>query len=352
MFYIVLYFIVIILLYRKKFLYLNVLLVLLIGFRYNVGTDYWNYTNNFLYQNIFAYEVGFKLLNKLLFLFTSNSQVLFLCSGIISIFFMWKGIKNYNIDNRLLYYIYFCMYFIEPNFNLTRHGIAMSISYYALSVKNNYKRFLLILFASVFHKVALVLIIIILFKRVNIRYYIIFLLSSILIYFLDIDILKILYENNLIISDYLKWKIKVYMYTRELSDKNITIGIVYRLILLLICLINLKLWKKNQEIIKILIASNISFFILSINGVFYERVANLLYLFEINILAILFLKKNIIAKIFIVILVTLFYLKISFKENTEKGQFIYQKKYKYIPYKMKLINKETNFEWKTEYYKK
>lgn len=345
MFYILLYFIVIILLYKKKFLYLNILLILLIGFRYNVGTDYWNYTNNFISQNLNAYELGFKVLNILIFKITLNAQILLLISGIISIFFIWNGIKNYKLENRILYFIYFCMYYIEPNFNLTRHGMAMSISYYALSLKNTYKKLFFILLASLFQKVAFILIFIVLFEKINIKLYLLMLLISMIFYFIQIDILKFLYEHKLIFSEYLNWKIKFYIFTRESTANSVTLGVLYRFILLIICLFNLKLFKNYKEGLKILILANIVFFLLSKNGIFYERVANLLYLFEINILVILFKNKNSIVKILILILATLFYLKIIFKENTPLAQLVYEKKYKYIPYNIKLVNKEIKFEW-------
>lgn len=343
--YIVLYFIVIILLYKRKFLYLNILLILLIGFRYNVGTDYWNYTNNFILQKLDTYELGFKYLNILVFKFTLNSQILLLISGMISIFFIWNGMKNYKIEKTILYFIYFCMYYIEPNFNLTRHGIAMSISYYALSLKNINKKLLFILLASLFQKVALILIFIVLFEKINIKLYLLLLLISIIFYFIEIDILRFLYENKLVFSEYLNWKIKFYMFTRKITINSITLGILYRFVLLIICLFNLKLFKSYKENLKILILSNIVFFLLAKNGIFYERIANLLYLFEINILVILFKNKNNIVKILILILATLFYLKIVFKENTALAQLVYEKKYKYIPYNMKLENKEIKFKW-------
>lgn len=341
----VLFFIIVVILLMKKEYYLVLsILAIISGFRYNVGTDYSNYVFAFKKQNLIMFEKGFFYLNKIIFFFTTNSQILFFLSSIIILTFMWKAIKNYKLNPKISLFIYFTVYYIEQNFNLLRHGIAASIIFYAFSNQNKKKIFFFIILASLFQKVSLVFIIFLFFSNRRLsKLLIIMLIISLVVYFTKFNILKEINNLNFITNGYIKYKLKVYLENRTPESYGITFGIALRVLILIFIKPIISKFDRIKKYYAIR-AFNIVFsgiiltFLINNSGIFIQRILNICFMFEIILIsyASIIYKKKI--NLIIIVICCLFYYKIIFKMNSLETIQLTGNKFKYIPYKMKIIN--------------
>ena len=158
---------------------------------HDVGSDSKNYTYNFV-NNINAEnieivineEVGFSILNYFILIYTHNYFWLFFISSIIVVFCYLYFIKKYSVNYFLSVFCFLSLGLYTFHFNGLRQGLAMAISILALPYlieKNFWKFLIVIIFASLFHKSALVLsifYIIVNFKlRIEYKFLLVFLLS-------------------------------------------------------------------------------------------------------------------------------------------------------------------------------
>lgn len=164
--------------FRKKIKPIYILLVILglsipfviSGFRYGVGTDFFNYLGIY-FRNINVsfkdyitdgnYELGFFLIMKVASFF-NNDQLIFVISSFIILIFIYLSIED-NRENSsiLLSYLIYIFVFFPISFNIIRQSIAISIILFAYKYifKKDFKRFLiLVTFASLFHITALLVI--------------------------------------------------------------------------------------------------------------------------------------------------------------------------------------------------
>lgn len=133
------------------------ILVVLSGFRYEVGNDYENYESIFyLPENYVAIEKGFKKLIELIKLVGGNVQLLFLVCSILSIVPIAVIIQKINpryFVTSLSTYVFSYIYF--EGMNTVRQAVAMSLCLVAvyLYIKNQKLLVfsLLILLATLFH---------------------------------------------------------------------------------------------------------------------------------------------------------------------------------------------------------
>ena len=114
------------------------ILTLFSGLRYQVGTDYNNYVNNYYYVisntsilNIQLKEFLFRLLCKIASLFDSY-RFLFLFSSFFTVLFMYLGIKKLS-KNWIIPYSMYLFIFFPNTYNLVRQGFAQSIVLFATS---------------------------------------------------------------------------------------------------------------------------------------------------------------------------------------------------------------------------
>ena len=135
------------------------------GFRYGIGTDYF-YT---YYPHFFGIangtmkfsEVGFNLLNKIIYDLTGDYRVLFFITSFIFLYFLYKGIYE-NSDN--LFISTLLIFLTQPYFygmNMVRQSIAIAIIFYAFKyIKNNRKIVFCVycVIASLIHSSALLMI--------------------------------------------------------------------------------------------------------------------------------------------------------------------------------------------------
>lgn len=151
----------------KKYLWLIWgALALLSAFRYAVGTDYYTYVSIFnsfelgdvpkVWQNK---ELGFRLLNHFLIFLGLGPQSLFVVFSIFTLFLYKKG-EIFLRGNERLYLLLFFVFIYFYTLNGIRQAFAASLFLYATTFlfKREYFKYLLLVgFASIFHKSAIIL---------------------------------------------------------------------------------------------------------------------------------------------------------------------------------------------------
>lgn len=176
------------------------LISLIIGLRYDVGTDFMNYIDLFQrYQNdlnINLTEYGFQFMNKAIIYLGLNYWVSFLISAILINFLIFKLIKEESQLFFLSVIILFKTGFIFMQTNQIRQSIAIAFVFYGSKYifRNNFKRYILCcLFAMSFHFSAVIMIPIyyISKKRWN-KYFLIILLFVSLLLFMNPSYLEVL----------------------------------------------------------------------------------------------------------------------------------------------------------------
>lgn len=130
------------------------------GFRYGVGTDFFSYVRYFNLidsGNKAPTEVGFNYLGILISNLGLNSQALFLTISVLTILFLYKGIRYYT-DSDYIYkpvlYIVFIIFTFFPSLNGIRQALAAAIVFYASKyiIEKSFTKFSIwIIIASLFH---------------------------------------------------------------------------------------------------------------------------------------------------------------------------------------------------------
>ena len=249
------------------------ILSLVSGFRYGVGTDFFNYANYFDLINLGVtvnVELGFILLSKLVLFFEFNSQALFLLLSSMTMIFFYKGLVYYTKEDysfKPVLYIIFVFYTFIPSLNVILQLFATSIIFYASKyiVEKRFFRFCIwVLFASLFHSSSYIFIILyfIVSKRYKISTLLSILMASIVMSYFNIYTLIL--EFILIYLPFLD--IAGYISSYLISDYNSreinfgTVNYINTLVLVLFILLKNKLFNNDK--------TNISF--------------NLFYLFIIS----------------------------------------------------------------------
>ncbi len=135
------------------------------GLRYGIGTDYfYTYLPHFygIARGTMEFsEIGFNIINKIIFDLTGDYRVLFFVTSFIFLYFIYKGI--YENSNNL--FISIMLIFIGQSYfysmNMVRQAIAISIIFYAFKYMKENKRIKYILcciIASLIHVSAILMI--------------------------------------------------------------------------------------------------------------------------------------------------------------------------------------------------
>src|SRR5574344_647169 len=144
-----------------------VLLILLLGLRYYVGTDYGSYVYIFNeisalgYNELFSFtdtEIGHTIICKLVYSLGLNYQAVFMIYAILTIYFLYRTMDRLKINKSLFLLTYLLMVF-PYSFNIMRQSLAMVIILYSLTYlfdNNRFKSLFLLLVACLFHKPALI----------------------------------------------------------------------------------------------------------------------------------------------------------------------------------------------------
>lgn len=155
----------------RVFAWIGILIPILVsGLRSYVGTDYGTYEA--MYQELgslslpeylqsFAelYEIGAYWFASLSYTITNNATLFYFLFSILTVVFFYMGLQRFGIKNRWLVYFLFLMTVFPMSFNIMRQTLAMSIMFYAASFimeRRFVKYILLIIFATCFHKTALI----------------------------------------------------------------------------------------------------------------------------------------------------------------------------------------------------
>ena len=152
-----------------NFLFIGIILISLIsvsGFRYKSGTDY--YTYSLIYsdtpkmiiekENL---EIGFIALNKFLFNISTNPQIMFFATSVITNVLIVYGIMKYSTRFELSMYLYICTFCYYSTFNGLRQWIASAIMFIGFKyiLERDWKKYFFIVFvAYLFHSSSLIMI--------------------------------------------------------------------------------------------------------------------------------------------------------------------------------------------------
>lgn len=167
---------------NQLFLICLLILFLFTGLRYETGGDWFNYTHNFsLIEpinkilighndqfNLIKYEFLFKVLCSITKSVIDNFQFFLIVVQIILTFLLYKSLKEYSIFPIISLVIYYSRCTLIFDFVVIRQSIAILIIFYSLKYfesKNYYKFIILILFASLFHASALIVLFVSFFLR-------------------------------------------------------------------------------------------------------------------------------------------------------------------------------------------
>lgn len=186
--------------YWRPFL---LILFLLSGFRYYVGSDYDDYV--FLYEHAaqgrdVPVEASFSLMALLLSNFEFNFQAQILFYTICTFLFAYKGLLKVSRDRYFIgiSVLFFYMVFYFPSLSIMRQALAASISFYAcyayLKNKDFIKFSLLVLLSSFFHLSGIIYFILIplaSYKPAKIAYIVIMVFLLFFGYFLFADFISI-----------------------------------------------------------------------------------------------------------------------------------------------------------------
>ncbi|MCP3761404.1 EpsG family protein [Domibacillus sp. A3M-37] len=154
--------------YNNFFVFFALLsLILVSGLRFDVGTDYYTYMG--LYENIFPNitnplsesEPGFVILCKILYKISTNSQMMFFVTAVITNICVVLTLRKYSNMFELSMYLYITTFTFYSAFNGLRQYMAAAIIFLGLKYlieRKAIKYLATILIASSFHTSALIMI--------------------------------------------------------------------------------------------------------------------------------------------------------------------------------------------------
>ncbi len=140
--------------------------LLVSGFRFSIGTDYYSYINGFeliksgLNVRWANLEIGYLILNKILIFFNLPPQSIMFMTSFLMLFFLFKALlKKKSIIPIEYGLLAFLLLFFQSSFNVIRLMLAVSIFFYNISNIENkkiYKYILYSLLATSIHFSALI----------------------------------------------------------------------------------------------------------------------------------------------------------------------------------------------------
>ena len=154
--------------YNKLFYWiLLIYLICVSGFRYGVGTDYWNYTEMYTdwvkesdtLEGIS--DVGFYILIRILQSITTNPQILFFVTSVIINLCIICTIRRYSSKFELSTYFYITTFVYYATFNAVRQTLAIAIVFAGTKylLERDWKKYIIIvLLCSLIHQSILIMI--------------------------------------------------------------------------------------------------------------------------------------------------------------------------------------------------
>ena len=212
-------------------------------YRYGILDFDWNY---FDYDKV---EIGYRLLNKIIYFFTSESNI---CIFIIS-FFLIMGFGYFILVNSvniwMSTFLFIGIGFYTETYNTVRQSIACMImcnAYYFLKTQNMKKWILSIFFAMCFHSTAVIFFIFTLLMKINKMRINIVVSLGILFY------LIIVYGLDLFLEIFTDFKYGYYIVNNEISIGADILRIILFALVIIFFIYNRKYYYrcgKNKDII-------------------------------------------------------------------------------------------------------
>lgn len=146
-----------------------IILIIVLGFRYYVGTDYGSYVlifNNISvlnFQELLAYqdtEIGHNIVCKIVSDLGFDYKILFLVYAILTVYFLYRIMSKMKL-NKFIFISTFIFMILPYSFNIMRQVLAIVLVMYSfihLFENKNIKSLLLLVLAIMFHKPAIILI--------------------------------------------------------------------------------------------------------------------------------------------------------------------------------------------------
>lgn len=159
------------------------ILIVFASLRYGLGTDYFAYLYLYerlnysliteLFYGLDRQEVGFRLIGSFLKNLGFSYQYYLILISIINIYFISKTCSKYSKNPIFSLLLYFCFYYLVWTFGGLRQGITLAIGvYYLLEAVNNKKSIKLViitLLLSLIHSSAIILIILYLVSKIDLK---------------------------------------------------------------------------------------------------------------------------------------------------------------------------------------
>ncbi len=161
------------------------ILVIIIGSRWKMGTDWEPYYNNFInfhFENE-NFEIGYKFISYLINSFTINYSIFLLIYTFIYLLVLYKAFNKLNLLNTISILLYFTL--TLGIWGSHRQLMSISISFYALHFlfkDKNFKFILFVFLASLFHYSALFCLFYFIIKLNFSKYNYLFLFSLIILF--------------------------------------------------------------------------------------------------------------------------------------------------------------------------
>lgn len=141
-------------------LILILLFALIIGLRYDVGTDYFTYLKSYESQHLEDFEYGFQVLNKILFFIGAPYYILFIIIAFFQLYLFYIACKDLPKLVPWVFFFYITTLYLFFSLNGMRQALAFSIIIFSLQYIKDRKIFhycIGIVLASTFHKSAMIM---------------------------------------------------------------------------------------------------------------------------------------------------------------------------------------------------
>lgn len=271
-------------------LFMMLFLIVISGFRYNIGKDFTNYNINFINLNpenlTKGKELGFIYFNYFIkYKINGNFQLVILITAILNGFFIYKALKKEPNFFKFSLFLYVTLGFYIQSFNIMRQAAAMSIGLYAFTFIEGKKliKYLFCILIGMFFHVSVITILPLYFVA-NLKFskknYVLGIVISFIILKLDIIKTVVLFFLQLIGSRYSEFILN------GKDDPNSGTGIIR---MLLIGIVFITIFYKERFSKKLYMYFNIAYifilfdimffkFMLGARSILYYKMAMLIFL--------------------------------------------------------------------------
>lgn len=327
------------------FLLIAILIILSISvFRVGIGTDYFSYKeiyNEIVTGHNSTVEIGFTILNFIGHYLGGFKALLFLVTSINLLIYSYI-LKRLDLNMSLGLMTYYCMFFLNHNFNTMRHGLMASvvwIGFYLFYKRKRIKSVVVIFVGIIFHSLSVIFIPVqyLTIRRLNFPISIIILST---LYLIGVKLSYAFILLNLYLAQYNN-KINYYLndfYSSEIVRYNFGLGFFLYVTIYFTLLYSAKYFKNSNQIHffnRILFIGICAILLFASVSIFVERIANILIVSLVFIFASTNKIKSDKSIRFIILLlvlsVNLFYL---YKILNMPGV---NRQYQFIPYQFSLF---------------